>query len=161
MTIAAQKIKAAPVRKTVTVKAPQARAFEVFTLKMGTWWPPQHSLLKSPCKQTIVEPRVGGRWYQIGEDGSECDNGKVIAWQPPSKLILSWRINSKFVIDDEVDSEIEVSFIPERAGVTRVELEHRILAVDAEELRKAVDTPNGWTGILESYARAAAEQSGH
>jgi uncharacterized protein YndB with AHSA1/START domain len=156
MTIAAQKIKAAPVRKTVRVNAPQARAFDVFTSRMASWWPPQHSLLKSPCKTTIVEPHVGGRWYQVGEDGSECDNGEVLAWQPPSKVILSWRINSKFVIDDEVDSEIEVNFIPEGENATRVELEHRITAIDAEELRKAVDTPNGWTGILESYARVAS-----
>jgi uncharacterized protein YndB with AHSA1/START domain len=156
MTIAAQKIKAAPVRKTVQVNAPQARAFEVFTSKMASWWPPQHSLLKSPCKATIVEPHVGGRWYQVGEDGSECDNGEVLAWQPPSKVVLSWRINSKFVHDDEIDSEIEVNFIPEGENATRVELEHRIIGVDAEELRKAVDTPNGWTGIMESYARIAS-----
>lgn len=157
MTTAAQKIKPAPVCKSIRVNAPQARAFDVFTLRMGTWWPPSHSLLKSPCKETRVEPRAGGRWYQIGEDGSECDNGKVLLWQPPSKVILSWQINSKFVFDEKVESEIEVNFIAENAGVTRVELKHRIITVDdAEALRKAVDAPNGWTAILENYARVAA-----
>jgi uncharacterized protein YndB with AHSA1/START domain len=156
MTFTGQKIKAAPVRKSVLVKAPQARAFDVFTLKIGTWWPPSHSLLKSPCKTTIVEPQVGGRWYQIGEDGSECVNGRVLVWQPPSKLVLSWGINSKFVLDDGVDSEVEVNFIPEGANSTRVELEHRINAVDSEELRTAVDRPNGWTEILNIYARIAS-----
>jgi uncharacterized protein YndB with AHSA1/START domain len=155
MTVAAQKIKAAPVRKSIRVNAPQARAFDVFTLKIGTWWPPSHSLLKSPCKATFIEPRVGGRWYQVGEDGSECDNGKVLVWQPPSKVVLSWGINSKFVLDDTVESEVEVNFIPEGANATRVELKHWINAVDSAELRTAVDTPNGWTAILQTYAEAA------
>jgi DNA-binding transcriptional ArsR family regulator len=156
MTIAVQKIRATPVLKVVHVNAPQARAFDVFTSKMATWWPPEHSILKSPCKQTILEPRVGGRWYQVGVDSSECDLGKVTTWQPHSKLIVTWRLNSKFVPDDEMDSEVEVNFIPEGPNVTRVELEHRITAVDAEELSKSVAKPTGWTGILESYVRIAS-----
>jgi uncharacterized protein YndB with AHSA1/START domain len=155
MTNAALKIKAAPVRKSVHVNAPAAHAFEVFTARIGTWWPASHTLLKSPVAATIIEPFVGGRWYQIGEDKSEVDNGKVLAWEPPAKLILSWRLNGKFEIDETVESEIEVNFIADGARATRVELEHRIVAVDAEAMRAGVDSPNGWSGILESYARVA------
>ncbi len=157
MTAAAQKIRPAPVRKSVRVNAPQARAFEIFTAGIARWWPSQHTILKSPLKLTIVEPRIGGRWYQTGEDGSESDLGKVVAWEPPGKVILSWRFNSKFEFDDDVESEVEVRFFAEGANATRVELEHRIFAVDGEALRNAVDTPGGWTGIMESFARVAAE----
>jgi len=156
MAIAAQRIKAAPVRKTIRVKAPQARAFEVFASKMESWWPPEHSILKSPCKKTVVEPQVGGRWIQTGEDGSECVLGNVVAWQPPSKLVLTWRLNSKFVLDDEIDSRIEVTFTPDGSDATVVELLHHIAAVDAEALATSVANPRGWTSILENYARVVA-----
>jgi uncharacterized protein YndB with AHSA1/START domain len=152
------KITPAPVRKSISVKAPQAKAFEVFTAQIGRWWPASHTLLKSPVKATLIEPRVGGRWYQIGEDGSECINGFVLAWSPPSRLILSWRLNGKFELDDNVESQVEIHFIAETPNATRVELEHRITAVDAEMMRTAVDAPNGWTAILAAYAQSAEEK---
>jgi hypothetical protein len=145
------------VRKSISVKAPQAKAFEVFSAGIGRWWPVSHTLLKSPVKATIIEPRIGGRWYQTGEDGSQCINGFVLAWSPPSKLILSWRINSKFEIDDGVESEIEIRFIAEAPNLTRVELEQRIAAADGEALRAAVDAPNGWSAILAAFAQTAEE----
>ncbi|MGD0864959.1 MAG: SRPBCC family protein [Rhizomicrobium sp.] len=156
MTNTGLKIKAAPVCKSVRVNVPPARAFEVFTARIESWWPPTHTLLKSPVAATIIQPFVDGRWYQIGEDKSEIDNGKVLAWEPPTRLILSWRLNSKFEIDEAVESEIEVNFIADGTHATRVELEHRIVAVDAEAMRMAVDSPNGWSGILESYMRVAS-----
>jgi uncharacterized protein YndB with AHSA1/START domain len=107
-------------------------------------------------KQAVIEPRAGGRWYEKGEDGSECDWGRVLVWDPPSRLVLSWGINSKFVPDETVDSEVEVRFIPDGSDGTQVELEHRILAADAEALRNAVDSPGGWGGLLEIYAAKAA-----
>jgi len=72
-------IRIAPVRKQLIVKASQSRAFAVFTAEMSRWWPATHSILKSPLKECIVEPRVGGRWYAVGEDGSSCETGYVIA----------------------------------------------------------------------------------
>lgn len=107
-------------------------------------------------KQAIIETHSGGRWYEKGEDGSECDWGRVLVWDPPSRLVLSWGLNSKFVLDDRVESEVEVRFIPDGDGATRVELEHRILAADADALRDAVDSPRGWSGLLEIYAAKAA-----
>ena len=72
-------IKPAPVRKSLVVKAPPERAFSVFTAGIGRWWPPSHHIGAAAFKDAVVEPRAGGRWYEIGEDGSECQWGHVIA----------------------------------------------------------------------------------
>jgi len=146
-------IRVAPVRKTIVVNAPQAHAFDVFARRFDAWWPRDHHIGKTAMAEAVIEPRAGGRWYEIGEDGSECDWGRVLAWEPPSRLVLSWTINGKFQVDETVESEVEVRFIPESASTTRVELEHRIAAVDAEALRQAVDSPQGWGNLLEVYAR--------
>jgi uncharacterized protein YndB with AHSA1/START domain len=145
------KITPAPVRKTIRVNAPQARAFEVFTARFSSWWPKAHHIGAAEMKDAIIEPRKGGRWYEKGVDGSECDWGEVLAWEPPSKVVLSWRLNGQFKIDEAVESELEVRFIAD-GSATRVELEHRITAADAEQIRAAVDSPQGWSGLLAAYA---------
>ncbi len=147
-------IRIAPVRKQLIVKASQSRAFAVFTAEMSRWWPATHSILKSPLKECIVEPRVGGRWYAVGEDGSSCETGYVIAWQPPQALVLAWQINAEWQFDPELVTEVEVRFIAESADTTRVELEHRHLermGGKAAEARDAVDSPRGWGAILGSF----------
>ncbi|MBI3675914.1 MAG: SRPBCC domain-containing protein [Proteobacteria bacterium] len=147
-------ITVAPVKKTLRVNAPQARAFEVFTARFDSWWPKTHHIGKAEMKCGIMEPRVGGRWYEEGTDGSQCDWGKVLAWEPPSRLVVSWHLNSQFQYDENVESELEVRFIAESQSATRVELEHRITAADAEMIRTFVDAPNGWTAILANYRMA-------
>jgi uncharacterized protein YndB with AHSA1/START domain len=149
------KIRVAPVKKTLSVKASQAHAFDVFTLRFDAWWPKSHHIGKAGMKESVIEPRTGGRWFEKGEDGSECDWGRVLAWEPPQRLVLSWQINSKFTRDETVNSEIEVRFIAESAERTRVEFEHRIEAYDAEGIRSAVDSPGGWNSLLENYRSAA------
>lgn len=154
----AQRVTAAPVRKTVRVETSQARAFEVFTARMGAWWPKSHSINRGhPQKDVIVEPGSGGRWYERGEDGTQCNWGRVLAWEPPARVVLSWHINSKFELDTNVLSEVEVRFVAEGPKATRVELEHRIAAPDADALRAAVDAPNGWAALMEGYAAFAAK----
>ncbi|HLY05739.1 MAG TPA: SRPBCC family protein [Rhizomicrobium sp.] len=148
-------IRVAPVRKSITVNAPQAHAFDVFARRLDAWWPRAHHIAKPAMKEAVIEPRAGGRWYEKGEDDSECDWGRVLAWEPPSRLVLSWTVNGKFQIDETVESEVEVRFIAEGEKTTRVELEHRIAAEDAQALRDAVDSPGGWTGLLELYAKEA------
>jgi hypothetical protein len=146
----------APVRKQLVVKASQSRAFAVFTAEMSRWWPATHSILKSPLKECIVEPRVGGRWYTVGEDGSSCQTGYVIAWQPPEALVLAWQINAEWQFDPDLLTEVEARFIAEGAETTRIELEHRCLermGGKAAEVRNSVDSPGGWGAILESFKR--------
>ncbi|MDE1939233.1 MAG: SRPBCC family protein [Alphaproteobacteria bacterium] len=150
-----QRITAAPVRKTIHVNAPQARAFEVFTARFGSWWPKGHHIAAVEMKEAVIEPRRGGRWYEKGIDGSECQWGEVLVWEPPSKVVLSWRLNSKFQIDETIESEVEVRFIADGANATRVELEHRITSTDAEAIRAGVDSPQGWGGLLALYAEVA------
>ena len=152
-------IRIAPVRKHLVVKAGQSRAFAMFTAEMSRWWPATHSILKSPLKGSIVEPRVGGRWYAVGEDGSTCQTGYVIAWQPPHAVVLAWQINAEWQYDPELLTEVEIKFIAESGNTTRIELEHRHLERMGERAaaaRNAVDSPGGWSGILEAF-RVCAE----
>ena len=145
----------APVRKSLRVSAAPARAFEVFTAGMSRWWPPSHTILKSPFKDSIIEPRVGGRWYHVGQDGSECETGTVRVWEPPSRVVLVWRLNAKWEYEPDLDTEVEVTFTPDGGG-TNVVLEHRHIermGEGADTARAAVDGPNGWSGILEEFRK--------
>lgn len=149
----------APVRKSIQIKADLARAFKVFT--SGQWWPKQHTLLGAPRQEIVMEPVAGGRWFERGVDGSECDWGKVLVWAPPARLVLGWQINGHFQFDPSATTEVEITFIAEGPQTTRVELEHRYFerfGDTADALRKGVDTPEGWGGVLRAFARAA-EQS--
>ena len=151
-----------PVRKSITVKASQERAFEVFTAGFDTWWPREHHIGKSPMKRAFVEGRVGGRCYSEQIDGTECNWGTVLAWDPPRRFVFAWQITTKWEFEPDVakSSEVEVRFTPLGDGSTRVDLEHRHLArhgADFAGMRSAVDSPKGWGGTLELF-RAAVER---
>ena len=148
-----------PVRKNVLVRAAPERAFAVFTA--GAWWPKEHSILASgsPRREIVIEPRAGGRWYEVGEDRTECDWGRVLVWEPPRRMILGWQINGNFEFDPSATTEVEVNFIPEGEG-TRVGLEHRgfedealraytqalAIAPGLQSLRDSVDRMNKKVG---------------
>jgi len=152
------RIAPSPVRKVLRVKASQAHAFEVFTAGLGRWWPRSHSVGKSPLENAVIEPRVGGRWYERGEDGSECDWGRVLAWDPPARLLLAWQLNGQWQFDLALVTEVGVAFIAEGPLLTRVEFEHRGLerfGDRAEAVRESISSPKGWPGILERDAAAA------
>jgi uncharacterized protein YndB with AHSA1/START domain len=152
-------VSVAPVRKTVRVNADVARAFDVFTAGFARWWPRSHHIGAVAMTEAFIEPRVGGRWYERGEDGSECEWGKVLAWEPPARIVLAWQINNNFKYDPTAMSEVEIRFVAESAGITVVELEHRNierLGTGADEFRTKVDAPNGWTLIMQTYAAAVA-----
>lgn len=149
-------------RKVITVDAPQAVAWRVFTEKMGSWWPlATHMIGKTKAVDAVIEPRVGGRWYERGDDGSTCDWGRVLAWQPNTRLVLSWEITSDWQHDPNLDTEVEIRFIAEGDDRTRVELEHRRLDRYGErrdEMRGIFDSEGGWKGLLAAFAaRASAE----
>jgi uncharacterized protein YndB with AHSA1/START domain len=154
-------IRPAPVRKSIFVEAPPAHAFDVFTAGIGRWWPKTHKIGDVDLDKPIIEPRNGGRWYQVGVDGSECDIGTVEAWEPPSRLVLIWQLTAEFEFDADLVTEVEVLFTREGDG-TRVDLEHHHLerlGETAEKMREAVDSPGGWSGLLQLFAEAAKKQS--
>ena len=147
------------VHKVLSVKAPPDVAWRVFTEKMGGWWPLDHYKIgKAKAVDAVVEPRVGGRWYERGDDGSTCDWGTVLAWEPPKRLVLSWDITADWQFDASLKTEIEIRFIPEGKDSTRVELEHRHLdryGDRRDEMRRVFDTEGDWGRLLQMFARMA------
>ena len=148
------------VRKVVTVHASQAVAWRVFTQKMGTWWPlANYKIGKANAVDAVIEPHVGGRWYELGDDGSTCDWGRVLSWEPHSRLVLSWDIGADWQPDPTLKTEIEVRFIADGENITRVELEHRHLdryGARREEMRRIFDVEGDWGRVLALFARVAA-----
>jgi len=146
------------VRKSIMVNAAQEIAFRVFTSQMTAWWPAEHHIGKSPLKEIVLEPRVGGRWAERCADGSECDWGRVLAWEPPGRVVLAWQLDADFAYDPNLETEVEIRFVAESPKRTRVELEHRNLerfGARQDELRAAFDSDGGWALGLSRYARAA------
>ena len=148
----------APIRKTVRVAAAPARAFDIFTKGISRWWLKDFTIntTRSPIKDVIMEPRAGGRWFERGEDGSECDWGKVLAWEPPSRLILAWQINHEFKYDPALITEVELRFTPDGSG-TLVELEHRLLdrmGAGAPGMRERFE--QGWGVLIGSFVQHAS-----
>lgn len=148
------------VRKSIQVRAPQQVAWRVFTEKMGTWWPLEnYKIGLAKAIDAVVEPRIGGRWYELGEDGTTCQWGSVLAWEPHSRLVLSWDITADWQYDPNLKTEIEIKFVPDGNDVTRVELEHRRLDRYGErrdEMRRIFETEGDWGRFLDMFARAAA-----
>lgn len=151
-------------RKVVTVQAPPAVAWQVFTGKMATWWPlATHKIGRAKAVDAVIEPRAGGRWYERGDDGSTCDWGRVLSWEPPSRLVLSWEITADWRHDPDLRTEVEVRFIADGRNATRVELEHRHLGrygARRDEMRGIFDSDGGWKGILDSFAARASTGAG-
>jgi uncharacterized protein YndB with AHSA1/START domain len=149
------------VRETVVVDAPIDRAFAVFTEGLDTWFPRAYNLLEVDIAERIFEPRVGGRIYDRGVDGSECHWARVLAYEPPDRVVFSWDISPRWTIETDLDktSEVEVRFISESAERTRVELEHRHLerhGDDWQQAREGVSGESGWGGLMQMFAERAA-----
>jgi uncharacterized protein YndB with AHSA1/START domain len=145
------------VRRTVTVDAPAERAFEVFTTGFDRWWPRQHHIGQVEMAEAILEPKAGGRWYERGVDGSECEWGEVIVWEPPLHVALRWHLGVGFGYepDPEKSSRVDVRFRAEGPGRTLVELVHSEIerhGAGAEALRTAVGSEGGWELILAELA---------
>jgi uncharacterized protein YndB with AHSA1/START domain len=150
-------IRPAPVRKSVHVAASPDRAFEVFTGGIGRWWPKSHKIGQADLDRPVIEPRAGGRWYELDVDGAECELGKVAVWEPPARLVLVWQLTPEFKYDPDLITEVEVTFTAEGDG-TRVDLEHRDLermGEKAEAMRETVSGPGGWPALLQLFADEA------
>jgi uncharacterized protein YndB with AHSA1/START domain len=153
-----QRIAPAAIRKTIEVRAPIERAFAVFATRMGDWWHKEHSIARGTTQQDVViEPRAGGRWYELGADGSEHPWGKVIAYDPPHRLLLAWQLTRELTYDPGFETKVEVKF-EERDGVTVVTFEHRDLermGGGAVEMLESMD--GGW-GMLLGLFKTEAER---
>jgi hypothetical protein len=155
-----QTIRIAPVRKSIVVQATRERAFEVFTAGIDRWWPKSLGIGATPIRESIIEPFVGGRWYTACEDGSEVVVGHVGVWQPPERFVVTWEISAAWKPDARAAfaSEVEVRFLADMPGRTRVELEHRNFermgGAAGETMRNSVD--GGWPKILEHFANAVS-----
>jgi uncharacterized protein YndB with AHSA1/START domain len=150
------------VRRGITVNAPAKRAFDVFTRSMVTWWPAPNHIGETDPAAIVIEEREGGRWYERGSDDKECDWGRVLAWEPPHRLVLAWHLNGawEFDADPSHASEVEITFTAEGPDRTRVDLEHRGFERHGEtggSLRDAVDSSGGWGVTLDQFATAAQE----
>ncbi|MBN8736817.1 MAG: SRPBCC family protein [Xanthomonadales bacterium] len=147
-----------PVRHVIVVDAPREHAFEVFTRGLDSWWFRDHHIGKEPMREAVMEPREGGRVYERGIHGAECDWGRVLAWEPPSRLVVAWQIGGDWQFDPDPAhaSEYEVRFIAETSTRTRVEFEHRHFDRHGEAGRKIRDSVEiGWAKLLAAYADMA------
>jgi len=151
------------VRKRIVINAPLAHVFAVFTERHDAWWPRAHHIGAREKFTAMLEPRMGGRWFERGDDGSECNWGRVLAWDPPNRLLLSWEINAEWKPDPSVASEVEIKFIAEDSERTRVELEHRKLEAygdKAEAMRAIFDSPKAWIDTLQAMSVFAEDSYG-
>lgn len=150
----------APIVQTVVVKAKPERAFELFANHMEQWWPKGRTLGKSPHVAIVVEPRAGGQWFERDARGVETHWGKVLAWEPPSRLLLAWQINSHWTYDPSFVTELELTFEPAEGGGTRVRLEHRDLErFGADAAKHAEQLRGGWPRFVAEFAQYADAHS--
>jgi uncharacterized protein YndB with AHSA1/START domain len=144
------------VRRHVVVDAAIDQAFAVFTERFGDFKPPEHNLLGAPITETVFEARVGGHIFDRAEDGSECRWARILAYEPPSRVVFSWDIGPTWQLEPNADntSEVEVRFTAESPTRTKVELEHRHLDRHGpgwESVRDGVDGAEGWPLYLDRY----------
>jgi uncharacterized protein YndB with AHSA1/START domain len=152
---------ATTVHSSIVVEAPIERAFSVFTEDFGSFKPPEHNMLGVDIAETVFEPRVGGSMYDRGVDGSVCRWARILAYEPPHRVLFSWDISPQWQIetDPEKTSEWEVRFVAETPERTRVEIEHRNLDRHGEGwegVREGVGGDQGWPLYLQRYAERLA-----
>ena len=150
------------VRKQVVVATPIEHAFSVFTERFGDFKPPEHNLLGAPITETVFEPVAGGHIIDRAVDGTECRWARILAFEPPDRVVFSWDIGPQWQIETDPDqtSEVEVRFFTEAPGRTRIELEHRHLDRHGPgwpAVADGVDGDQGWPLYLDRYAALFAE----
>ena len=142
----------APIRKTVTVAKPPQRVFDLFTGRMGDWWPKGMTVGAAPMVAVVIEPRAGGRWFERSADAVETNWGRVLEWDPPRRVLLAWQLDASFTYDPNFETELEMLFEPDGEG-TRVRLEHRHLERFGDSAAKlAENMGRGWSGIIDGFS---------
>jgi uncharacterized protein YndB with AHSA1/START domain len=145
------------IKKRLLVNTSPKRAYEVFTKQIDLWWPRSHHIGKTPMTKMVLEPQVGGRWFSIHEDGTECNVGKVLIWDPPSRLMLAWQIDANWKYVPSLITDVEVKFIPDGSAKTIVEFEHRDLDRLGEGGKQVASMDAGWGMILDLYSKIAEQ----
>jgi uncharacterized protein YndB with AHSA1/START domain len=147
------------VRHSVTVPIDRERAFRLFTEEIGSWWPSEgYKISEGPITE-VFEPRRGGRWYELAEDGTQCTVGTILEWEPPSRFLMTWQLTPDWALEDDLDraTKVEVRFEDEEGG-TRVSLEHRGFEAYGEsgaKMRGEVGGEGGWPALMKLYAEEA------
>ena len=152
----------AAIRREVTVATGAARAFEIFTADMTSWWPSDHHIGSAPIEQIGVEPHAGGLWYTRHQDGTETSTGVVTAWDPPHRLVITWQIGADWAFHPDLLTSVEVRFHEDGPGRTRVVLEHSGLeafGAAAATMRETFEAPGAWTATLAAFAAVAGPVS--
>jgi uncharacterized protein YndB with AHSA1/START domain len=148
----------APIVQSAFVEVPPPRAFTLFAGMMGDWWGQGKTVGRQPHVAIVIEPVPGGRWYERDADGNETMWGNVIAWEPPHRLLLAWRLGPDFVYDPSLETELELNFMPEGEG-TRVTLEHRHLERFGALARETSEKlRNGWPGVFARFTGFAGQR---
>jgi uncharacterized protein YndB with AHSA1/START domain len=145
---------------SITLHAPIDRAFTVFTEGFDSWWPRSHHIGASDMAEGVLEAHLDGRWFERGVDGTECEWGRVLAWDPPNHVAMSWHLDGSWSYDPDPAkaSRVDVRFVAENERVTRVELAHSGLdkhGAGWEQLHAGISGPGGWVDLLRSFAEAA------
>lgn len=142
----------------INARSASSRSASAVSLMLADWPLAERSIGTAEAETAVVGPRTGGRWFDCGVDGSECEWGKVIAYEPPGRLVLNWQIGADWRYDPTLHTEVEIRFVAEVEARARVELEHRGLAAygeQAEQMRSLFDSPDAWSDILARYAESA------
>ena len=151
-----------PLTGTITVDAPIDQTFRTFTDAFGSWWPAEYHIGQVDMATGVLEPREGGRWYEQGTDGSECDWGRVLAWEPPDRVLFTWQINGMWQFDPDPGhaSEIEARFRADGDEQTTVDVEHRGFErlVAGQNIHDGITGGGGWALLLDSFAKAVADR---
>ncbi len=153
------------VRKSITVEVSQERAFDVFTAGFDKWWPRTHHIGEAEMAEGILECREGGRFYERGVDGSECEWGRVLVFERPDRVVVSWHIQGdwKYDPDPAKASEYETRFIPQGENRTLVEFEHRNLERHGDTAASIAESVGneggGWGGLLKLFKEEAESET--
>jgi len=150
-----------PIEGKTTVNVPVEQAFEVFTASFTAWWPHQYHIGQSDVAEVVLESREGGRWYERGVDGTECDWGRVLSWEPPTRILFTWQINGQWQFDPDPAhaSEVDVRFTADGPDRTTVDISHQYVErlVGAQAVYDAFLQGGSWTAMLERFAKGLAD----
>jgi len=152
----------ATVNRTLHLEVPIEKAFQVFTERMGQWWPASHHIGGTPFQDILIDKKKGGRWYEINAEGAECTWGTVVDYDPPNRVVLSWHLQPDWSFNPDLAtaSEVALEFVAEGPEKTRVEFAHRHLerhGAGWEKMREQVGSDGGWPAILDLYVAAARQ----